>query len=292
MTDLSVTQPEGLGLEGRCILVTGAGRGLGRAHALLLARHGARVVVHDAGVEKTGLSPDPAIAEEVAAEIAEQGGEAMAVTELLDGAAACRRAVEAGLERFGRLDGLIHSAGLVAWCDSAEVDEALYRRVTAVNSDAAFWLCAAALPAMRQAGFGRILLTTSGWALGGYPGSGELALYCHGKGAQLGLAMALARDAGHPEIFCNLLSPVANTRMYSGAVPPGRLRPEAVAGAAAWLVSPACRLTGSLVKAQDGSLTLSRLTDGESLDLGAAADDPVSAGRALTSLAEASTAAA
>lgn len=287
LTDRTSRPDETLGLTGRCVLVTGAGRGLGRAYALSLARHGASVIVHDAGVDARGEAPDPGPAEAVVREIEALGGQAVAVGELLADAAACRRAVEAGPARFGRLDAVIHSAGLVAWGDPAAADEALYRRLTAVNTDAAFWLCAAALPIMREAGFGRLLLTTSGWALGPHAGAGELVLYCHGKGAQFGLAMALARGSGHPEVLCNLLAPVANTRMYSGDVPEGRLPPEAVAGAAVWLASPACRLTGCLVKAQDGELRLSRLVDSEPRVLGAAAQDPAAAGQALTDLAEA-----
>lgn len=274
-----------LGLEGRVVLVTGAGRGLGRAYADCLARHGPQVVVHDAGVAEDGLDPDPSCAEQAAEEISAAGGTAVAVTELLRDAESCRRVVAATLERFGRLDALIHSAGLVVWRDSAEVDEELYTRLSSVNNEAAFWLCNAALPAMRAQGFGRIVLTTSGWALGPHVGAGELALYCHGKGAQFGLAMALARNAGDPEIRTNLLAPVANTRMYKGEVPAGHLRADLVAGAATWLASPACGLTGCLVKAQDGDLTLTRLADVATRSLGEVAADPVAAGAALTALA-------
>lgn len=269
----------GIGLEGRVVLVTGAGRGLGRVYASCLAQQGARVVVHDAGVAEDGRDPDPSCAEQAAEEISAAGGTAVAVTELLQGAGSCRRVVAAALERFGRLDALIHSAGLVVWRDPVAVDEDLYARLSSVNNEAAFWLCHAALPAMRARGFGRIVLTTSGWALGPYVGAGELALYCHGKGAQFGLAMALAKNAGDPEIRTNLLAPVANTRMYKGEVPAGRLSADLVAGAATWLASPACGLTGCLVKAQDGDLSLTRLVDVATRSLGEAAAEPRGGGR-------------
>jgi len=103
-----------LGLKNRVVLITGAGRGLGLAYARALAGQGAHVVVHDAGVDKDGLAPDPACAEEAAEALRVAGG-------------------------------------------SAEVDEALYRRLTGVATDAAFWLASAALPAMRAQGFGRIV---------------------------------------------------------------------------------------------------------------------------------------
>ena len=275
-----------LGLKGRAILVTGAGRGLGRAYALALGRLGANVMVHDAGVDQDGQNPDSSRATGVAAEVTVAGGTAEAADALLDGEASCRDLVAATLDRFGRLDGLIHNAGLVLWCDTAAVDLALYERITAVSNEAAFWLCSAALPAMRTQGFGRIVLTSSGWALTPNEGSGELALYCHGKGAQFGLAMGLAQGAGHPNIRTNVIAPVANTRIFRATVPDDSLRPEAVAGAVAWLASPACTLTGALIRARDGSLTLSRVTDLASRDLRTAADDPVAAGAALTELAQ------
>jgi NAD(P)-dependent dehydrogenase (short-subunit alcohol dehydrogenase family) len=276
----------GLDLKNRVVLVTGAGRGLGEAYATCLARHGAHVVVHDAGVNEDGGDPNPTCAARVADALLAEGGSALAVTEVLRSAASCRRVVAAALDRFGRLDGLIHNAGLVVWRDPALVDEDLYATLSSVNNDAAFWLCSAALPAMRAQGFGRIVLSTSGWALQPSTGSDELVLYTHGKGAQFGLAMGLAQGAGHPGILTNLIAPVAKTRMFRGAVPSGQLRPELVAGAVAWMASPACTLTGCIVQARNGTLTLTRLAAVGTRDLGEAACDPVAAGMALAGLAE------
>jgi NAD(P)-dependent dehydrogenase (short-subunit alcohol dehydrogenase family) len=283
---MAVKQRE-LGLEGRAVLVTGAGRGRGRAYAACLARHGARVVVHDAGVDEDGTNPEPGCAETVAEELRDAGGAAVAVTEVLRDGASCRRAVAAAFDAFGRLDALIHNAGLVVWRNPAEVDEALYATLSGVNNEAAFWLCSAALPAMRAAGFGRIVLTTTSWALVPSEGSDELVLYSHGKGAQLGLAMALAKGAGHPGILTNAIAPVANTRMFKGTIPHDRFKPELVAGAVAWLASPACTLSGCLVRVSDGTLALVRLTDVATRDLGAAAADPAAAGAALAEMVEA-----
>ena len=276
-----------LGLMDRVVLVTGAGRGLGRSYADCLASHGAWIVVHDGGVDKDGRGSDAACAEQVAEALRADGGTAVAVTEVLRDAASCQRVVAAAREHYGRLDGLIHSAGLVGWADPTTVDEATYATLTGVNSDAAFWLCSAALPVMREQGFGRIVLTTSGWALEPSQGADELALYCLGKGAQFGLGMALAKGAGHPEIRTNVIAPVANTRMYNGQVAAGRLRPEMVAGAVTWMASPACTLTGMLVRAADGEITLARITNLASRTLGGAAGDPVAAGGALAEMAAA-----
>lgn len=276
-----------LGLEGRVVLVTGAGRGLGRAYAETLARQGARVVLHDGGLDQLGAAPDPGVAEAAAAAIREAGGSTLAVTEVLSDAASCRRVVAAALEAHGRLDGLIHNAGLVIRADIAEADEAQFATSNAVNNEAAFWLCAAALPAMRDQGYGRIVLTTSGWALVPWKGSDRLTLYSHGKGAQFGLAVALAEGAGHEDIKTNAISPIADTRVFTGPVEPGHLRPEMVAGAVAWLASPACSLNGAVVKAADGEVAIQRLATVGSRDLGEAAADPVATGAALRLLAEA-----
>lgn len=275
-----------LGLDGRVVLVTGAGRGLGLAYTEALARHGAHVVLHDGGVDELGGDPDPSVAEAAAAAIVEAGGRATAVTEVLDGAASCRRVVEAALAVHGRLDGLIHNAGLVIRADIAETDEQQFATSNAVNAEAAFWLCATALPAMRAQGYGRIVLTTSGWALVPWRGSDKLTLYAHGKGAQFGLAMALAEASGDQDIKTNAISPIANTRIYTGPVEADQLRAEMVAGAVVWLASQACNLNGCVVKAADGEIAVQRLETVASRDLGAAAADPVATGEALRALAD------
>ena len=274
-----------LDLTDRVVLVTGAARGLGFSYAKALCRLGAHVALHDAGVDTEGNEADPATTEAAADELAQEGGSVWPLTELLNDEAACRRVVGATLERFDRIDGLIHNAGLVPRLDLATLDQALYRRMTAVNTDAAIWLCSAALPAMRERGFGRIVLTTSGFAFVTDPGAGPLALYCHGKGAQLGLAVALAHAAGHPNILTNAIAPIANTRIFTGNVPAGSFHPDAVAGAVAWLASPQCTLNGAIVRAGNGKLSLAAITTLAERDLGSGATNPATAGSALVAMA-------
>src|SRR6266478_7129074 len=106
------SSPPGVRFDGQVAIVTGAGRGLGAAYARLLARRGAVVVVHDAGVAADGSGFDPAVADTVAREIMSRGGTAVACQENLESAAGCHRVVELAIERFERIDVLVHNAGL------------------------------------------------------------------------------------------------------------------------------------------------------------------------------------
>ena len=141
-------------LDGRVALVTGAGRGLGASHARALAAHGAQVVVHDAGVEADGSGGDPALADAVVAEIEAAGGAAVASYENLETAAGCVRAVEAAVERLGRLDVVVQNAGLLVWEELEDAD-ASWERLRRVNVDAPFHLTRAAFPVMKRNGYGR-----------------------------------------------------------------------------------------------------------------------------------------
>jgi NAD(P)-dependent dehydrogenase (short-subunit alcohol dehydrogenase family) len=110
-----------LDLEGCVILITGAARGLGRAYANLLARHGAHIAVHDAGVNLEGSSVvDPMLAEQATDALLADGLSAAAFNILLNGAFSCRRLIYDVVERFGRLDALVHNAGIVSWRDPAQ----------------------------------------------------------------------------------------------------------------------------------------------------------------------------
>ena len=117
----------------RVVLVTGAGRGLGAAYARAFAARGASVVVHDAGVERDGSGGDPAVADAVVAEIAAAGGTAIAAYENLEAEGAGPKLVELAVERFGRLDAVVHNAGLVIW-EEIEVADASWSACGALAS--------------------------------------------------------------------------------------------------------------------------------------------------------------
>lgn len=144
------------------VLVTGAGRGMGAAYARLLGAHGARVVVHDAGVDRQGRGGDSGPALAVKDDIKAAGGQAPAEVHDLATREECEALIEAAVAHWDRLDSLVHSAERVAYdsIEAASVDT--WAALRAVNIDAPFWLGRAVWPIMRQQGYGHIVLTISG----------------------------------------------------------------------------------------------------------------------------------
>ncbi len=251
---------------GQVVAVTGAGRGLGAAYAKLLADQGASVLVHDAGVDHDGSGGDPAVAQAVAEEITHDGGRAVSLTRNLLDPDACDEVVETALSSFGRLDALVHNAGLVIWEDTAHPSDEAWSRTMAVNADAGFRLIRRALEPMRANGYGRIVVTTSGRATdpdGAAPG---LVSYAAAKMAVLGLMVGFRANVREHDIHLNAISPVAATRVLRRSAP--GLTPESVAPAVAWLCSAHVRESGLIVEAAGGRFSLARFTSGHEVDLG------------------------
>ena len=147
-----------LRFDGRVAVVTGAGRGVGRHYVRLLAQRGAAVVVNDFGVAPDGSGPSALPAEQLAAEIADAGGLAVADTHSVAEKAGAEAVIRRALEEFGRIDVLIHNAGIV---------DGTFEQLAAVNLAAAFWLTEAAWGHMQAQRYGRVLLTTSSAGLFG-----------------------------------------------------------------------------------------------------------------------------
>jgi NAD(P)-dependent dehydrogenase (short-subunit alcohol dehydrogenase family) len=235
-----------LRFDGRVAVITGAGRGLGRAYALLLASRGAKVVVNDLGGSLRGEGADAGPAEAVVREIRAAGGEAVASTESVatpDGGA---RIIQAALDHYGRIDILVHNAGNVRYASLKEISEEDFRAVLDVHLLGAFHVVRSAFPVMCRAGYGRIVLTSS---IGGLYGNQRVVNYAVSKTGMIGLCNVVALEGAAEGVKCNVIVPGAVTRMAEGidtsAYPP--MSPELVAPVVGWLAHEACSITGEML---------------------------------------------
>lgn len=198
-------------LDGRVAIVTGAGGGLGRSHALLLAQRGARVVVNDMG---------PA-AEQVAGEITAAGGEAIAAVGSVTDFAFVEQMVAETKARWGRIDILINNAGVLRDKSFAKMDLADFRLVVDVHLMGAVNCTKAVWNTMREQNYGRIVMTTSSSGLFGNFGQSN---YGAAKMALVGLMQTLALEGSRYDIRVNCLAPTAATQMMEGILPSEKLR--------------------------------------------------------------------
>ncbi|MGE0383249.1 MAG: SDR family NAD(P)-dependent oxidoreductase [Gammaproteobacteria bacterium] len=257
-----------LEFNGRVAIVTGAGRGIGRAHALLLAARGAAVVVNDYGVATDGSGASPAPAEQVAGEIRAAGGRAIANVASVATEDGARSIVAAALDAFGALDILVNNAGIAAPAPFDQTRMETFRRLMDVHFFGTVAMCQAAWPYLLASDAGRLLNTTSSSILGLPHWSG----YAAAKGAVFAFTRCLATEAAATRVRVNMLAPGAGTRMVTDAIPDGPTRdwmlgslpPHLVAPVAAWLVHQSCTLNGELLAASAGQVRRYRIgeTDG------------------------------
>lgn len=235
----------------RVAVVTGAARGLGYAHARLLAARGARLVINDLGGNMAGdAAGATGPADEAAAEIRSAGGICVADYSDVatpDGADAL---INRALREFGKLDILVNNAGIVRYSDFAAIAPTQFERTLMVHAGGHFFTTQAAWPHMQRQGYGRIVMTTSGASLFGMSGNAD---YACGKGAILGLTKCLAQEAGDSGIKVNAVAPNAMTRMASGVSDSefgqrlaAHLAPEKVSPLIAWLCHESCTLNGEV----------------------------------------------
>jgi NAD(P)-dependent dehydrogenase (short-subunit alcohol dehydrogenase family) len=240
-----------LRFDGRVAVVTGGGRGLGRSYAMLLASRGAKVVVNDPGGGLTGDGTDAGPADDVVREIAAAGGQAVASTDSVATAAGGKAIVDAALDMDGRIDILIHNAGNVRRASLKEMSYEDFDAVLDVHLRGAFNVVRQAFPVMCEAGYGRIVLTSS---IGGLYGNHNVANYAAAKAGVVGLSHVAALEGAAHGVACNVIVPAAVTRMAAGidtsAYPP--MGPELVAPVVGWLAHEACSVSGELFIALAG----------------------------------------
>lgn len=225
--------------DGRVAIVTGAGGGLGREHALGLARRGCRVVVNDLGGARDGSGGSAGAAEAVVAEIAALGGEAMANAASVTDYAAVEQMVAAAMERWGRVDILVNNAGVLRDKTFAKMELEDFRFVVDVHLMGAVNCTKAVWEIMRAQNYGRIVMTTSSSGLYGNFGQSN---YGAAKMALVGLMQTLSIEGAKTDIRVNCLAPTAHTRMtedLGAALPLDQLGPELVTPGLVYLVSEA-----------------------------------------------------
>jgi NAD(P)-dependent dehydrogenase (short-subunit alcohol dehydrogenase family) len=240
---------ESVRFEDKVVIVTGAGGGLGRAHALLFARHGARVIVNDLGGSAHGEGANASAADRVVAEIREAGGEAVANHDsVTDG----DKIVQNALDAFGRVDVVVNNAGILRDKSFAKMEDADWDLVYRVHVEGAYKVTRAAWPHLRDQNYGRIIFTSS---TSGIYGNFGQANYGMAKLGLYGLTRTLAVEGRKNNILVNAIAPTGGTRMTEGLIPASvfdLLKPELVSPLVVYLGSEQCQDSAGLYEVGGG----------------------------------------
>lgn len=226
-----------ISLKDKVAIVTGAGGGLGRQHALALAARGAKVVVNDFGGARDGTGGSDTAAQIVVNEIIAAGGQAMANAASVTDAAAVKEMVDATMAKWGRVDILVNNAGILRDKSFTKMELDDFRLVMEVHLMGAVICCKAVWDIMRAQNFGRIVMTTSSSGLYGNFGQSN---YSAAKMALVGLMQTLSIEGAKNNIRVNCLAPTAATRMTEGLLSDtmlAALKPEAVTPAVVFMAS-------------------------------------------------------
>lgn len=249
-----------LRFDGRVAVITGGGRGLGRAYALLLASRGAKIVVNDVGAGVKGDGSDAGPAEGVAREIKAAAGEAVACTESVATPEGGKAIIQTAMDTFGAIDILIHSAGNVRRAPIKEMSYEDFELVLDVHLRGAFHVVRPAFPLMCKAGYGRIVLTSS---VNGAYGKSDNVNYSTAKAGLFGLSQTIGIEGAADGVKSNVIIPAAVTRMSEGidisAFPP--MDPDMVAPAVAWLAHESCSVSGEMLVAMGGRVARAFLAE-------------------------------
>lgn len=268
----TVTENAGraLDMRERVVIVTGAGKGLGRAYALDLAARGASVVVNNRWSDRA-QTPS---AQAVAGEIRAAGGRAVASLVSAEDPEAGEALVAQAMAEFGRLDAVVSNAGVPETLRLHRQTREGFRRIFDINFFGALHLIQAAWPALSASGYGRIVVSTSS---GGLHGGDGMAAYASSKAALIGLMRGLAVEGASRGLRINAIAPYALTAMTAPHVAPSladRMDPAAVAPLVSWLASEACDVTGQVLVSGGGRLRAAFAVEGQPVALAEGAIGP------------------
>lgn len=250
-----------LGLEGQVALISGSGQGLGEAYAQCIASCGATVIINDIGVDSDAVP----LASKVEKSIRSHGGNAYANFDSVASKEGVSSLVNNVMERFGKIDILIHNAGILRNNSFIDMTDREWNEVLDVHFQGAYFLTKAVYPLMVNQEYGRIVLVTSSAGLFGIPNQ---ANYGAAKMGVIGLAQVLKTEIGTRNICCNLISPLAATNQTVQAIGPElrpAIKPEFVAPMVAYLCSPECRQSGNIYVAGGGYFSRIGLYEGKGI---------------------------
>lgn len=254
--------------DNRVAIVTGAGNGLGRAHALLLASRGAKVVVNDPGGARDGRGGDQAAADKVVAEIKAAGGQAVANYDSVADKEGAKNIVKTAVDAFGTLDIVVNNAGILRDKSFPNMTMEDFDFVVQVHFLGTAYVTHAAWPILRQKAYGRVVVTSSNSGIYGNFGQTN---YAGAKLALVGFVNALRLEGQKYNIMVNALAPVAGTRMTEDLMTPevlAKMKPEFVSPMVAYLCSEQCQHTGDIWAAGAGYFSRIEYREGPGVRLG------------------------
>ncbi len=261
--------------DGRVAVITGAGAGLGRAYALELARHGAKVVINDLGGAPDGSGDGSASpADKVVAEIEALGGQAVANYDNVATAEGGEGIIQAALDAFGRVDIVVNNAGILRDKSFLKMEPENWQAVLDVHLNGAYNVTRPAFAAMKENGFGRIVMTTS--AAGLYGNFGQTN-YSAAKLALVGLMNTLKLEGKKYNIKVNTIAPLAASRLTEDIMPPDifdKAKPEFVVPLVAYLCSDECSESGAIFNAGMGYFNRAAIFTGAGAQIGDVGNPP------------------
>jgi NAD(P)-dependent dehydrogenase (short-subunit alcohol dehydrogenase family) len=242
---------EPLSFDGQVAIVTGAGGGLGRSHALELARRGALVVVNDLGGAVDGTGSSATAAERVVEEIRAAGGDAVANGDSVATPEGGEAIVERAMDSYGRIDVVVNNAGILRDAAFKNVTPELLDPVIDVHLKGAFNVLRHAWPRLREQNYGRIVNTTSGSGMFGNFGQSN---YGAAKAGLMGLTRVLSIEGERNNVRVNAIAPIAHTRMTSEQIPDDMV-PELISPMVAYLCHASCEITGQAYSVGGGRVS-------------------------------------